>query len=69
MRSITVNKLQSKISKVIKDVTAGESYQVSRYSTPVAVVLPLKKFEEMVEKSNCKSCVDDLRKLAKNIKK
>lgn len=68
MKNINVNELQNKISKVMREVESGEVYQVSRYSKPVAYLLPKKDFESAVSGSGCKSCIEDLRKLTKKIK-
>lgn len=63
MKNINVNELQNKISRVIREVEAGEVYQVSRYSTPVAFLVPEKKYKESVSGEGCKKCVEDLRKI------
>lgn len=68
MKNVTVNKLQSELSKIVKEVEGGEIYQVARYSKPVAFLISKEKFEELVEGQNCKKCVDDLRKIAKGMK-
>jgi len=68
MKNISTNKLQNDLSKVIKEVENGEVYQVARYSEPVAYLVGKNEFEELVAGQNCKKCVTDLRKLAKNIK-
>lgn len=67
MKSITTNKLQSDLSKVIKEVEDGEIYQVSRYSKPVALIISQEKFDELSERANCKKCVEDLRKIANKV--
>lgn len=67
MRNITTNKLQSELSKVIKEVEAGEEYQVNRYSEPVAFLISKDKYEDLVNGQNCKACIGDLRKIAKKI--
>ena len=69
MKNITTNKLQNDLSRVIKEVESGEIYQVSRYSTPVAFLISKDKYESLMEKADCKKCVSDLRKIAKEIKK
>jgi prevent-host-death family protein len=53
MKNITTNKLQSDLSKVIKEVEGGEVYEVARYSKPVAFLISKEKYEELIEKSNC----------------
>jgi prevent-host-death family protein len=62
-KNINVNELQSQISKVLKDVQAGEVYEVMRYSEPIAVVVSYEKY--LTSKGECKRCIEDLRKLVK----
>lgn len=69
MKTITTNKLQSELSSVIKDVQSGEVYQVNRYSEAAAYLISAEKYEELVEKTECKACINDLRKIAKEIKR
>jgi prevent-host-death family protein len=68
MKSININQLQDQASKVIRDVEDGGIIEVVRYSKPVAYLVGTKTFEEMAEKTNCKECVSDLRKIANKIK-
>ncbi len=68
MKNITTNKLQNDLSKVIKEVESGEVYQVARYSKPVAYLVSKEEFESLIGGQDCKKCVSDLRKIAKNIK-
>ncbi len=65
MKQINVNQLQNQISKIVREVEAGEIYQVSRYSKPVAYLLPEEEFEAAVSGSGCKACMADLRKITK----
>jgi prevent-host-death family protein len=67
MKQITTNDLQSQLSKVIRDVEAGEVYQVNRYSKSVAYLISKEDFEKLVGGSDCKKCVQDLRKIANTI--
>ncbi len=69
MKNINVNELQNRISQVMREVEVGEVYQVSRYSKPVAYLVPQTEYEAAVSGSGCKSCVADLRKIAKKIEK
>ena len=69
MKNISTNQLQNQLSKIIKEVEGGEVYQVARYSEPVAYLVGKKEFEELIGGQDCKKCVNDLRKLADNIKK
>jgi len=69
MKNINVNELQNQISKIMREVESGEVYQVSRYSKPVAYLMPKKEFEATVSGSGCKACMADLRKIAKKIKR
>lgn len=63
MKNINVNELQNQISKIVREVEAGEIYQVSRYSKPVAFLVPKKDFEASVSGSGCRQCVTELRQL------
>lgn len=40
MKTININQLQAQISRVMKDVEGGESYEVMRYSRPIAIITP-----------------------------
>lgn len=62
-KTINVNELQAKVSKVIRETEKGEVYEVMRYSEPVAVVLSYKDYLSL--RGECKKCVQDLRKLAR----
>lgn len=64
MKTISTNKLQTELSKAIKEVEAGEIYQVNRYSKPVAYLVSKEEFEKLATGSECKKCVQDLRKIA-----
>lgn len=68
MKTITTNKLQSELSSVIKDVQSGEVYQVNRYSDPVAYVISSEKYHSLVERTECKACINDLRNIASKLK-
>ena len=65
MKNISTNKLQTDLSKVIKEVEGGEVYQVARYSQPVAYLLSKDCYEELIAGSDCKKCVTELREIAK----
>lgn len=67
MKNINVNELQNKISQVVREVETGEVFEVSRYSKPVAYLVPKEIFEANISGSGCKKCVEDLRKIAKRI--
>ena len=69
MKNINVNELQNKISQVMREVEAGEVYQVSRYSKPLAYLVPHESYEEAISGEGCKACMQDLRKLANKIDK
>ncbi|TSC93612.1 MAG: hypothetical protein Athens101428_613 [Candidatus Berkelbacteria bacterium Athens1014_28] len=69
MKNINVNELQNQISKILREVEAGEVFQVSRYSRPIAYLLPSDKYQSAVSGEGCKKCVEDLRKIAKDIKR
>lgn len=68
MKQINVNELQNKISKVMREVEGGEIYQVSRYSKPVAFLIPQKEYLSTISGEGCKECVSDLRNIAKKFK-
>ena len=63
MKQINVNELQNKISQVMREVEAGEVYQVSRYSKPVAFLVPEKEYKDSASGEGCKKCVEDLRRM------
>lgn len=67
MKNISTNKLQNELSKVIKEVEGGEVYQVARYSKPVAFLVSREKYEDLINKSSCKECMEDLRKITKKL--
>jgi prevent-host-death family protein len=69
MKRITTNKLQNELSKVIRETEEGEVYEVMRYSTPVAYLVPKDCYEKLVGGENCKKCMEDLRKIAAKIKR
>jgi len=66
-KTINVNELQSKISKVLKDVQDGDVYEVMRYSEPFAVVLSYDQY--LMLKGECKKCIQELRQVAEIVKK
>lgn len=68
MKNISTNKLQTDLSKVIKEVEGGEVYQVARYSKPVAYLVSREKYEDLLSGESCKECVKDLREIAKKAK-
>lgn len=65
MKNISINKLQDTLSSAVKEVEAGEIYEVSRYAKPVAYLLSVKEYERLKSGEDCKKCVSDLRKLVK----
>jgi prevent-host-death family protein len=67
MKKIATNKLQKQLSEIIKEVEAGEVYEVHRYLKSVAYLVPRSEFEKLVSGSGCKDCMQDLRKIAKKI--
>ena len=68
MKSISSNELQDQISKVIREVEAGEVYQINRYSKSVAYLVSKEEFEKLVTGSECKACMQDLRVIAQKIR-
>lgn len=67
MKNITTNKLQSDLSRTLKEVEGGEVFQISRYSEPVAYLVSKEEFEKLVGGNECKKCVQDLRSLARKL--
>ena len=67
MKKITTNELQAKLSKIIKEVEAGEVYEINRYSKSVAFLVSRDEFEKLISGSECKACMKDLRKIADKI--
>jgi prevent-host-death family protein len=67
MKKITVNKLQSGVSKIIREVEAGEVYEVDRYSKKVAYLIPVDKFDDLLTGASCRKCVEDLRAIKRKI--
>lgn len=61
MRTINVNQLQAQISRVLKDVEGGETYEVMRYSRPIAMILP--KDKQADESDKCDKCAAKLDKI------
>lgn len=68
MKNISTNKLQNELSKIIREVEGGEVYEVARYSKPVAFLISKEKYDDMISGKSCKACMEDLRKITKNIK-
>lgn len=68
MKSITINKLQTEISRVMREVEEGEVYEVMRYSKPLAYIVPKGNFDKLKSGENCKACVEDLRKISNKLK-
>ncbi len=74
MKSININELQSKVSQVLKDVEKGSSYEVIRYSKPIAVILSKEEYGELKGelediRANCRFCAQELRERLEKIKK
>lgn len=67
MKEITTNRLQSELSKIIKEVESGEVYEINRYSKPVAFLISKKQYENILSRCDCKECLKDLRKIAKKL--
>lgn len=65
-KTVTVNKLQSEVSKIIKDVEKGGTYEVMRYSKPVAVLISKDEYECLT--GECRGCVKQLMDQLKNKK-
>jgi len=68
MKNINVNQLQNQISKIMREVESGEVFEVSRYSKPVAYLVPQKEYESAVSGEGCKKCLTELREIASKLK-
>lgn len=68
MKSINVNKLQAKISEVIKECERGETFSVIRYSKPVAYLVSKEEYERLQHK-DCEKCLSEIREVAKLARK
>jgi prevent-host-death family protein len=69
VKNVNVNELQNQISKIMREVEGGEVFEVSRYSKPIAYLVPKEEFENSISGVKCKKCLEDLRKIAKKIGK
>ncbi len=67
MRSININQLQDQVSKIIRQIEKSEVIEVVRYSKPVAYLISREDYLRLVEQTQCKSCITDLRKIANKI--
>jgi len=65
-KTINVNELQAKISSIIKEAQSGVTFEVMRYSEPVAVVLSYADYLKL--KGECKYCIQELKSIAGIIK-
>ena len=65
MKTINVNQLQAEISKTLKEVQKGESFEILRYSQPVAALLSWQDYQDLISQIDCKQCITELRKLAR----
>jgi len=66
MKSININQLQAQISRVMKDIEGGESYEVMRYSRPIAIIRP-KRAGEDTGKNRCDECLAKIDEVLKKI--
>jgi len=58
LNTISVHEMQAKASKVIKDVEAGQEYQIMRYSKPVARIISEEEYKCLT--GECRGCVQEL---------
>lgn len=65
-KTINVHQLQAEISKILKDAEAGESFEVLRYSKPVAFLLSWKDYQKLISGVECRQCVTELREFIKS---
>lgn len=63
MKSININQLQAQISAVMKDIERGETYEVMRYSRPIAVIKPKKEADRLTDNSRCNECLAKMDKI------
>jgi prevent-host-death family protein len=68
METININQLQDRASKIIRQIEKGDVVEVVRYSKPVAYLIGRDDYLRLVEQTQCKKCVEDLREIAKNVK-
>lgn len=68
MKTININQLQSQISRVMKDVEGGESYEVMRYSRPIAVIRPKKEEKGALGCADCLLKIEELSNKIENLK-
>ena len=61
VRTININQLQAQISRIMKNVEEGESYEVMRYSRPIAIITPKK---EQIAAPGCEECIRKIDELA-----
>lgn len=59
MRNVNVHELQTNVSHIIRDVEAGNVYQVMRYSQPAAVIISYEEYEGLL--GNCRECIKEIR--------
>lgn len=64
MKTININQLQAQISRVMKNVEEGESYEVMRYSKPIAVIKPKK---EDKTSTGCEECLKKIEEISLKI--
>jgi prevent-host-death family protein len=58
VQSVSVYKLQSQVSKIIREVEKGNVCQVMRYSKPVAVIMSHAEYKCLT--NECRGCVREL---------
>lgn len=63
MRNVNVHELQTNVSHIIRDVEAGNVYQVMRYSQPAAIILSYDEYQNL--QGNCRECMQELREAIK----
>ena len=66
MKTININELQAQISRVIRNVEKGESYEVMRYSRPVAVIVPKEENQDNIS-SQCQNCQEKIDKIMRKL--
>lgn len=59
MKNLSVHELQAMASQVVRAAEKGETFEISRYSKPVAVVIGKREYEKLF--GECRQCIAQLR--------
>lgn len=61
MENINIYQLQAQASRIAKEASRGKTFQVLRYSKPVAIVMPFKEYEKL--RGECRECLEHWRRV------